>query len=109
MQVTRERRRRDPKAWTQVYGRFGRRTRLAIAGAAALAIAGTGSGIVYASTTGFGDNQVGTQYRNGIQVSDNQIINPIGDRLLTQFGKFMGSTVSPDGRFLAATSADKPV
>jgi YVTN family beta-propeller protein len=29
--------------------------------------------------------------------------------LLTQFGKFMGSTVSPDGRFLAATSADKSV
>jgi len=63
----------------------------------------------YASTVGFGDNQVGTQYPNGIQVSDDQIINPIGDRLLTQFGKFMGSTVSPDGRFLAATSADKSV
>ncbi|MBV8931502.1 MAG: bifunctional YncE family protein/alkaline phosphatase family protein [Kutzneria sp.] len=63
----------------------------------------------YGSTVGFGDNQVGTQYPDGIQVSDDQIINPIGDRLLTQFGKFMGSTVSPDGRFLAATSADKPV
>ncbi|HET7048528.1 MAG TPA: alkaline phosphatase family protein [Solirubrobacteraceae bacterium] len=57
----------------------------------------------------FGDNQVGTQYANGIQVSDDQIIKPLGDRLLTQFGKFMGSTVSPDGRFLAATSADKSV
>ncbi len=63
----------------------------------------------YGSTVGFGDNQVGTQYPNGIQVSDDQIINPIGDRLLTQFGKFMGSTVSPDGQFLAATSADKSV
>jgi YVTN family beta-propeller protein len=80
-----------------------------IACVAAVAIAGSGTGIVFASTTVFGDNQVGTQYRNGIQVSDDQIINPIGDRLLTQFGKFMGSTVSPDGRFLAATSADKPV
>jgi len=57
----------------------------------------------------FGHNQVGTQYPNGIQVSDDQIIKPIGDRLLTQFGKFMGSSVSPDGRFLAATSADKSV
>ncbi len=65
--------------------------------------------MAYASTVQFGDNQVGTQYRNGIQVSDDQIIKPIGDRLLTQFGKFMGSTVSPDGRFLAATSADKSV
>ena len=63
----------------------------------------------YGSTVGFGDNQVGTQYPNGIQVSDDQIIKPIGDRLLTQIGKFMGSTVSPDGRFLAATSADKSV
>ncbi|HEY7266000.1 MAG TPA: bifunctional YncE family protein/alkaline phosphatase family protein [Trebonia sp.] len=62
-----------------------------------------------ATTVIFGDNQVGTQYKNGIQVSDDQIINPIGQRLVTQFGKFMGSTVSPDGHFLAATSADKPV
>jgi YVTN family beta-propeller protein len=61
------------------------------------------------TTVKFGDNQVGTQYPDGIQVSDDQMINPIGDRLLTQFGKFMGSTVSPDGRFLAATSADKSV
>jgi len=65
--------------------------------------------MAFASTVVFGDNQVGTQYPNGIQVSDDQIINPIGDRLLTQFGKFMGSTVSPDGRFLAATSTDKSV
>ena len=68
-----------------------------------------GAGPTYASTKVFGHNQVGTQYANGIQVSDDQIIKPLGDRLLTQFGKFMGSTVSPDGRFLAATSADKSV
>jgi YVTN family beta-propeller protein len=65
--------------------------------------------MAFGTTLVFGDNQVGTQYRNGIQVSDDQIIKPIGDRLLTQIGKFMGSTVSPDGRFLAATSADKSV
>ena len=66
-------------------------------------------GMAFGTTVVFGDNQVGTQYPNGIQVSDDQIIKPIGDRLLTQIGKFMGSTVSPDGRFLAATSADKSV
>jgi YVTN family beta-propeller protein len=65
--------------------------------------------LAYASTEGFGQNQVGTEYANGIQVSGDQIIKPLGDRLLTQFGKFMGSTVSPDGRFLAASSADKSV
>jgi YVTN family beta-propeller protein len=74
--------------------------------AAFLAVSG---GVAFGTTLVFGDNQVGTQYHNGIQVSDDQIIKPIGDRLLTQIGKFMGSTVSPDGRFLAATSADKSV
>jgi YVTN family beta-propeller protein len=98
MSVTR--RRREPGA--------GRRLRIVAVAAAALAIA-AGAGVTYASTEGFGDNQVGTKYPDGIQVSDDQIINPIGDRLLTQFGKFMGSTVSPDGQFLAATSTDKSV
>ncbi|MCW3046204.1 MAG: phosphoesterase [Solirubrobacterales bacterium] len=76
------------------------------AGATAVILAG--AGVTYAAT-GSDQNQVGTEYANGIQVSDNQIIKPLGDRMLTQFGKFMGSTVSPDGRFLAATSADKSV
>src|ERR1700739_1125404 len=106
MQVKRQRRevsrvRLGLPNWT------GRRLRVVVAGPAAPRLAG--GGMAFATTTVFGDNQVGTQYSNGIQVSDDQIINPIGDRLLTQFGKFMGSTVSPDGRFLAATSADKGV
>src|ERR671934_2312847 len=85
----------------------GRRRRIIGVGATAVILAGVG--VTYASTVGFGHNQVGTTYSNGIQVSDDQVIKPIGDRLLTQFGKYMGSTVSPDGRFLAATSADKSV
>ena len=59
MQVTRQRRRRDPKAYARLYVRLGRRARLVIAGAAALAVVGTGSGIVYASTTGLGTEQAG--------------------------------------------------
>jgi YVTN family beta-propeller protein len=97
VQVTRRRR---------LSGGTGHR-RIVAVGAAAVAL--TGVGVTYASTVGFGHNQVGTTYANGIQVSDDQIVKPLGDRLLTQFGKFMGSTVSPDGRFLAATSADKSV
>ncbi len=85
-----------------------RRNRV-VGATAAAAVVLLGVGAAYATTNGFGDNQVGTQYKNGIQVSDDQLIKPIGDRLLTQFGKFMGSTISPDGRFLAATSADKSV
>jgi YVTN family beta-propeller protein len=107
MQVTRQRV-EGPRAGLKRFDRRGRRIRVVIAGATAATVV-AGAGMAYASSQVFGDNQVGTQYRNGIQVSDNQIIQPIGDRLLTQFGKFMGSTVSPDGRFLAATSADKSV
>ncbi|MGZ4229886.1 MAG: alkaline phosphatase family protein [Solirubrobacteraceae bacterium] len=106
MQVTRQRR-RDSSAGRGVFGRASHRLRLVAVGATAVVLAG--AGLAYASTQVFGHNQVGTTYANGIQVSDDQIIKPLGDRLLTQFGKFMGSTVSPDGRFLAATSADKSV
>ncbi|MGH3291219.1 MAG: hypothetical protein ACRDP7_05395, partial [Trebonia sp.] len=79
------------------------------AGAAAVVLIVTGTGLAFASTNGFGTDEVGQTTSQGLVVSDDQIINPIGDRLLTQFGKFMGSTVSPDGRFLAATSTDKSV
>src|SRR5246500_474781 len=106
VQVTRQRR---PVSRVRfgVFGGASRRLRIVALGATAVVLAG--SGVTYASTVVFGDNQVGTEYANGIQVSDDQIVKPLGDRLLTQFGKFMGSTVSPDGRFLAATSADKSV
>jgi YVTN family beta-propeller protein len=89
-----------------VLGGTGHR-RIVALGATAVVLAG--AGLAYASTEGFGHNQVGTEYANGIMVSDDQIIKPLGDRLLTQVGKLMGSTVSPDGHFLAATSADKSV
>src|SRR6201993_1726445 len=106
VQVTRQRRPVSRvRFW--VFGGASRRLRIVALGATAVVLAG--SGVTYASTVVFGDNQVGSEYANGIQVSDDQIIKPLGDRLLTQFGKFMGSTVSPDGRYLAATSADKSV
>jgi YVTN family beta-propeller protein len=106
LRVTRQRRRvGSARSW--VLDGSGRRRRIVAAGAAAVVLVGAAA--AYASTAVFGHNQVGTTYANGIQVSDDQIIKPLGARVLTQFGKFMGSTVSPDGRFLAATSADKSV
>lgn len=98
-QVTR-RRRRVPKA-------FGAKRAIVAAGATAVVLVGAGA--TYATTAVFGHNQVGTEYANGIQVSDDQVLKPLGDRLVTQTGKFMGSTVSPNGRYLAATSTDKNV
>jgi len=99
VQVTRRRRR--------VRRAFSGRSAAIAAGAATVLLAG--AGVTYATTLVFGHNQVGTEYPNGIQVSGDQIVKPLGDRLLTQTGKFMGSTVSPNGRYLAATSADKSV
>src|SRR5919198_5732803 len=106
LQVRRQRR-RVSRGRLGVFGGTGRRPRIVALSATAVVLAG--AGVTYASTVGFGQNQVGTEYANGIQVSDDQIIQPLGDRLLTKFGKFMGSTVSSDGRFLAATSADRSV
>ncbi|MGO4592729.1 alkaline phosphatase family protein [Leifsonia sp. 2TAF2] len=73
------------------------------------ALALLGGGIATASTIAFGNHQVGSDYPNGEQVSDNQVIQPVGSRLTTPFGKLMGSTVSPDGRFLVGTSTDRSV
>jgi YVTN family beta-propeller protein len=68
-----------------------------------------GGGVAAASTIEFGQHEVGSQYENGEQIASNQVIKPIGDRLTTPFGKIMGSTVSPDGRYLVGTSADRSV
>ncbi|MDQ0258655.1 YVTN family beta-propeller protein [Sinomonas atrocyanea] len=84
------------------------RTPLSIA-AASCALVLVGGGIAAASTLEFGQHQVGSQYENGEQIASNQVIKPIGDRLMTPFGKIMGSTVSPDGRYLVGTSADRSV
>src|SRR5215468_6811390 len=106
MHVTRLRRRRDPNALARLYGRLGRRSRVVIAGAAVLAAVGTGSGIVYGSTTGLGNEQADHTYNGGLVLPDDQVINPIGDRLVINNGKIMSSAISPDGTHLAALTAD---
>src|SRR6478672_9498374 len=92
-------------------GLFGRRTtrrvRVLAAGTAAFAL--VGGGLAYGTTVGFGSHQVGSEYADGLQISSDQVLKPLGERLTTPYGKFMGSTVSPDGRFLAATSNDRSV
>ncbi|MBO1767373.1 bifunctional YncE family protein/alkaline phosphatase family protein [Allobranchiibius sp. GilTou38] len=106
MQVIRNRR-TVTRSRSLTLGLTGRQLRLAGATATVLTVAG--GGFAYANTTVFGDHQVGSQSSKGIQISDDQVIKPIGDRLLTTDGKYMGSTVSPDKRFVAATSTDKNV
>ncbi|MES9538315.1 alkaline phosphatase family protein [Actinomadura sp. NPDC000600] len=106
MHVTRQ---RVPKARTGLFGsRTGRRTRLVAAGTAALTLGG--GGVALASTEVFGSNQVGsTTEDGGLQLASDQIIKPIGDRLLVDNGKLLASTVSPDGRHLAALTNDRGI
>lgn len=68
-----------------------------------------GGGIAAASTIPLGQHLVGSEYGTGEQISSNQVLKPLGDRLMTPFGKIMGSTVSPDGRYLVGTSTDRSV
>lgn len=77
--------------------------------AASCTLALLGGGIAAASILPFDQQQVGAQTENGQQISSNQVIKPIGDRLMTPFGKIMGSTISPDGRYLVGTSTDRSV
>ncbi len=107
MQV--KRRRKHDEQSSRLLRLGGLKVRSVTVGSAVVALAVLGTGIAVGSTVGFGSDQVGQSTSKGLVVSDDQVVKPIGDRLLTQFGKFMGSTVSPDGRFVAATSTDKSV
>jgi YVTN family beta-propeller protein len=104
VQVTRHRRSAGKHPFL---GRITRsKLRLATASATALVLVATGTGLAYASTHGFGTDQVGTTTDKGLLVSDDQYVTPYGDRLVLNNGKIMSSTVSPDGTHLAATLAD---
>jgi YVTN family beta-propeller protein len=105
MQVVRQRR-HDPKFHLQFVGRLDRRVRLMIAGAVALAVVGGGSGVASASTQGLGTEQAGHTYGGGEVLSSDQVVKPIGDRLVINNGKIMSDTVSPDRSHLAALTAD---
>ena len=52
----------------------------------------------------FGNDQVGQQLGNRILLPSNQWISPVGDRILVTNGRITGSTVSPDGKHVAALS-----
>jgi YVTN family beta-propeller protein len=105
MQVTR-RRRPNGTAGGLPAG-LGRR-RITRVGVVSAALALTGVGVGYASTLQFGTQHVGQQTAKGEVIASDQYINPIGTRLVINYGKIMGATVSPDGTHLAATVADGP-
>jgi YVTN family beta-propeller protein len=102
MQVTRQRRTTE-REFTLLGRRVGRRTTLVTA-CIAVALGVTGTAV--ASTTQFGTQQVGQVTPQGQVVSDDQYINPYGDRTVINDGKIMSSAVSPDGSTLAAAVTD---
>ncbi len=104
MQVKRQRRRAEKPTFPVRLG--GGKARLALAGGTALALVLTGTGLAVGSTIGFGTDEAGQTVKQGLVVSDNQIISPYGQRLVLSNGKIMGSTASPDGSHLAVTLAD---
>ncbi len=105
MQVSRRRR---PSSHSGL-GALRRSRRLSVVAVGSATVVLAGAAIASASTGVFDHHQVGTTYRNGLQVSSDQSLKPLGDELVTKFGKIMGSSLSPDGRYLAASSTDKSV
>src|SRR4051812_22127418 len=101
MQVTRRRRRVE-----KAHVRLLTRQIPIVAGTTAVAVAAAGGGIAYAQTHQFGTDQVGQVTDRGLVVSDDQYVEPIGDRLQINNGKIMSSSVSPDHTHLAASVAD---
>jgi YVTN family beta-propeller protein len=104
MQVTRRRRQHvgTVRSGLQL---MGRRMPIVTLGTTAAVLA-VGTGVAYAQTHEFGTDQVGQTTDNGLVVSGDQFVDPIGDRLVINQGKIMSSSVSPDGTHLAANITD---
>ncbi len=80
-----------------------RARRVAVAGVATLAVVAVGTAATAAVLTGgFGSSQVGTDNGQGILLPTNQRIKPVGDRLLVNNGRLLSSSISPNGKYLAA-------
>ena len=105
MQVTRRRRHVEKNHSGLLSGQIRRRLPLVTVGITAVIVA-TGTGIGFAQTHQFGTDQVGQTTDQGLVVSSDQYINPIGERLVINNGKIMSSSVSPDGTHVAASVTD---
>jgi YVTN family beta-propeller protein len=78
---------------------------LTAAGASLALLAGLGTAALASSSSGsgFGDEQVGGTYANGILLATQQWIKPIGTRVLVdKNGRLLSSSISPNGQYLAA-------
>ena len=67
-----------------------------------LAVALIGAGSVAAIAATSGGPTVGSNNGHGILLPTNQRITPLGKRLLVNNGRILSSSISPDGKYLAA-------
>jgi YVTN family beta-propeller protein len=77
------------------------RTAVVAAVAACVALVGVASAAV-GGFNPFGNGQVGSTYANGLLLPTNQWISPLGTRILDNNARLVSSTISPDGRYMAA-------
>jgi YVTN family beta-propeller protein len=80
-----------------------RRGRLAIAAAltSCVALVGVASAAI-GGFNPFDSQKVGQTYANGVLLPTNQWVSPLGTRILDNSERLVSSTISPNGRYLAA-------
>lgn len=78
------------------------RLRLGAGLAAGLVLAGGAAAGAAAVGGGFGHHQVGDVTANGVLLPTGQTVKPYGRRTLVRDGRILSSTISPDGRTMAA-------
>ena len=74
-----------------------------VAGATAVTMCG-GMAVAAAANGSFSTNRVGQASDRGMLLPSNQYVKPYGDRTLISNGRLLASTVSPDGKHLAAST-----
>ncbi len=80
-----------------------RRAVLMIATAAVCVLAGVGAAVAAVTDSGpFGNHQVGQTVGGGTLLPTDQWVTPVGTQILDDSARLVSSSVSPDGRYLAA-------
>src|SRR5579875_1425229 len=91
--------RRDGRRRAGVRGRAA----LILATAAVALLAAVGAGVAAVTGTGpFGNNEVGQTTEQGTLLPTNQWVTPLGTRILDNNARLVSSSISPDGKYLAA-------
>jgi YVTN family beta-propeller protein len=92
-----------------IHGRRPRRARRVLLAAAVgfLAVIGAATAGVFAfAYNPFSNDQVEQTYANGVLLPTNQWVSPLGTRVFSDNARIITSSISPDGKYLAALTWD---